>query len=145
MPSSSVRFEQYGSNPVSLMTTELNSLTTTGTATASAGHDNTSDGYLYGDFELVITYGTNPTAGSLIELWLIRSVDGTNYEDSPPASGCVGAFKLAATTSAQRLIIPDVRLPSGKFKAYIVAKTTGQTAAASGNTLKVMKYSEKVG
>ena len=138
-----VTYKLHASNPFTLETTSLNSLATTGTVTGSA-HDN-SNGYLYGDFELVITYGTNPTAGSRIELSLLRSIDGgSTYEDAPGAAGVVGAFVLAATTSAQTLIIRGVPLPPGHFKPYIAAKTTGQTAAASGNTLKLLKYTAEV-
>lgn len=141
---SNVLWKSHASNPFSVMTTELNSLASTGTAT-SAAVDNSSDLYTEGDFELVITYGTNPTAGSVIELYLARSVDGgSNYEAVPPAGGVVGAFSLIASTSAQRIIIPNVVLPAGFFKAYVVAKTTGQTAAASGNTLRLMKYTQQV-
>jgi hypothetical protein len=128
-----------GSNPLSVMTTELNSLASTGTAVSSAV-DNDADLDTLADFELVIAYGTNPTAGSLIELYIVRTVDGTNYEDVTPQSGFAGAFVLAATTSTQRLIIPGVPIPPRDFKTYVVAKTTGQTAAASGNTLEAFFY-----
>lgn len=138
-----VLWKAHASNPFSVMTTELNSLGSTGTAT-SAAVDNSSDLYMYGDWELVITYGTNPTAGSVIELYLARSIDGTNYEAVPPASGLLGAFSLIASTSAQRMVLPNMPLPPGLFKAYVVAKTTGQTAAATGNTLKVTKYTEQL-
>lgn len=142
MPST-ILHKNHASNPFTLETTSLNSLATTGTVTGTAV-DNSSDKYLYGDFELFITYGTNPTAGSVIELSLLRSIDGTNYEDAPGPSGFVGAFVLAATTSGQRLVIRGVPLPPGLFKPYIAAKTTGQTAAASGNTLKLNKYTPEV-
>lgn len=139
MPSA-ILHKLHGSNPFTLETTSLDSLPTTGTVTGAAV-DNSSDKYLYADFELVIDYGTNPTAGSAIELSLLRSVDGgSTYEDAPGPGGFAGAFILAATTNTQILIIRGVPLPPGFFKPYIAAKTTGQTAAASGNTLKMMKY-----
>ena len=121
-------------NPVTLMTTELNSLASTGTATSSA-IDNDADHDIYVDLELLIQYGTNPTANSTILCYIVRTVDGTNYEDTPPQSGFVGAWALKATTSAQRIIIPGVMLPPRDFKIHVVANTTGQTAAASGNTV----------
>lgn len=137
-----VTHKSHASNPFTLETTSLNSLTTTGTVTGSAV-DNSSDKYLYGDFELFITYGTNPTAGSLIQLSLLRSVDGSNYEATGGAS-VVGSFVLAATTSGQTLVVRGVPLPPGLFKPHIAALTTGQTAAASGNTLKMNKYTPEV-
>lgn len=139
-----VKWLHGGSNPVSLITTGLNSLTTTGTAT-SAAINNTSDLYVYVDLQLAITYGTNPTAGSVIECYISRSVDGgSNYEVAAAPAGLVGAFVLAATTSTQYCIIPGVLVPPGFWKVHVVAKATGQTAAASGNTLTGLFYYEQV-
>jgi hypothetical protein len=139
-----VTLKPHASNPITLETTSLNSLATTGTVTGTAYTANTTDRYLYADFELLITYGTNPTAGSVIELSLLRSLDGTNYEDAPGPGGYAGGFVLAATTSAQRLVIRGVPVPPFKFKPYIAAKTTGQTAAASGNILIMNLYTPEV-
>lgn len=132
----------------SIMTTELNSLASTGSAISSA-IDNDASQYIYADFELVITYGTNPTAGTVIELYIIRQVDGSNYEDGSttgpvvPANGLVGAFKLRATTSGQRIIVPLIVLPPGDFKVMVWSRTSGQTAAASGNTLIMRAYTQE--
>lgn len=133
-------------NPISVLTTELNSLTTTGSAITGSAIDNDTDLDIYADFELVITYGTGPTAGSAIELYIVRTVDGTNFEDASttgpivPQGGFVGAFILRSVTTAQRMIIPGVPIPPRDFHVMVVAKTTGQTAAASGNTLKAFFY-----
>lgn len=127
-------------NPISLLTTELNSLTSTGSA-LSAAIDNDADKDIYADLELLIQYGTSPNAGSIIEVYIVRTIDGTNYEDGSttgpvvPANGLVGTFVLRAVTTGQRMIIPGVPIPPRDFKVMVVAKTTGQTAAASGNTL----------
>lgn len=136
-------------NPISAMTTELNSLASTGSALSSA-IDNDTDGDIYMDVELSITYGTNPTAGSLIELYVVRSLDGSTFEDGSttgpvvPANGLVGSFVLRATTSTQVMIIPGVAVPPKEFKLMVVAKTTGQTAASSGNTLRALFYKEQL-
>lgn len=143
-------YNRTGASPQSLLTTELNSLTTTGSAISSAVN-NTTNGDLYMDVELSITYGTNPTAGSLIELYVVRSVDGgSTYEDGSttgpivPASGYAGAFVLRAVTTTQVMVIPGVSVPPGYFKVMVYARTTGQTAAASGNTLRALMYGEQV-
>lgn len=134
----------------SLMTTELNSLATTGTAT-SVEIDGATNLELYGSFELVITYGVAPTANSTISIYTIVAHDGTNYSDSRALSAnYIGSFVLTNTTSAQRLTIGDgpggkIPLPNCKFKVYLVSDTTGQTAAASGNTLKLFaSYTQAV-
>jgi hypothetical protein len=130
-------------NPVDLMTTELNSLTSTGTAT-SATIDNDADHDMYMDLFLTIDYASGPTAGSIIECYVVRSYDGTNFEDIPPQAGLVGAFVLANTTNTQILCIPGVPVPPEDFKMHVIAKTTGQTAQASGNTLKALFYGEQI-
>lgn len=129
----------HASDPTTLETTSLNSLTSTGTVTGAAF---ATGGYTDLIFELNITYPTNPTAGSVIQLSLLTSIDGgSTYCDAPNAQGVVGSFQLVATTSAQKLHVV-CRLPAGvtHFKPYIAAITTGQTAASSGNTLKVTRY-----
>lgn len=133
----------------SLMTTELNSLANNAAA-LGVEYDNATNLYLYGLFELYVTYGTNPTAGSTVDLYLIAAPDGTNYtQNSTGAGGAapmttyVGGFPLLATTSAQRLqlgthLMP-ISLPPTKFKAFVVNKS-GQAMAASGNTLKMVPH-----
>lgn len=131
--------KRHASDPSTLETTSLNSLTTTGIVTGAAVDPG---GYMFGDFELNITYPSAPTDNSVIELLLLRSIDGgSTYEDANGASGGVaGGFQLDNITTAQKLVIRGVVLPPGHFKPYIVAKTTGQTAASSGNTLKLTRY-----
>lgn len=132
----------------SLMTTELNSLATTGTAT-SVEIDNATNLELYGIFELKITYGTAPTDNSTISIYFTTAADGTNYSDSQPlAATLIGSFVLNNVTTAQILTIGagaygPIPLPPTKFKVYLVANTTGQTAAASGNTLKVFAFNSQ--
>ena len=92
-----------------------------------------------------MTFGTNPTAGATIELYLLRAADGTNYEDgsasvAPNAGSRVGSFPVRAVTTAQRIVVRDVPLPPGLYKALILNYATGQAFAASGNTLKVRPH-----
>lgn len=127
----------------SLLTTGLNSLANNGLAISSA-FDNTigaaGDGYALCDLELVVTYGSAPTAGTGVSVWLVGSQDGTNYEDGDasitPARLPDAVFPLRAVTTAQR-IIRRVALPWGLMKATLKNDGTGQAMAASGNTLKL--------
>lgn len=127
---------------VSAMTTELNSLANNARNISSAlGSDATTAASLYADFELSWTQGVAPTAGTGFDLYLVRSADGTNYADgsssiAPSLNSYVGTFWVRAVTTAQRDVIPDVRLPPGLFKTILVNNGTGQSMAASGNTLK---------
>jgi hypothetical protein len=134
-----------------LMTTQLDGLAN---AAAALGveYDNSASLYLWGLFELNVTFGTNPTAGSLINLYLIPAADGTNYADNVPGAGgsapstmFAGGFPLRAVTTAQRVTLgvhgfyPLVPLPPAKFKVFVV-NNSGQAFPASGSTLKMVPY-----
>ena len=91
---------------LSLLTTELNSLATAGYSAASAA----------------------------------QGADGTNYEDAPsstnPGTGMfAGTFVGSDASAAKRVVLPDVVLPPGLWKA-IFKNTAGATLSASNNTLK---------
>src|SRR3954468_17781018 len=95
----------------SLLTTELNSLANNGTALGSA-YDNTAgqtgDGYTLCDIELVVTYGSAPTASTGVSFWFLTTQDGTNYEDgdnsTTPGRMPDVVFPLRAVTTAQRIV-----------------------------------------
>jgi hypothetical protein len=140
-----IQQELYGTIG-SVLTTELNSLASAAFCTigAAQGSDATTAADLFGDFELVATYGTAPTAGTTVDLYLVPSIDGTNYADTPTATTAkglmVGSFELRNVTTAQRIAIRDVPLPPGLWKA-IVQNNGGQAMAASGNTVKMRPHS----
>jgi hypothetical protein len=67
-------------SPAAVMTTELDGLANNARAISGAV-DNTADLDFWDDVELVVTYGTAPSAGGTVELYLVESVDGTNYGD----------------------------------------------------------------
>lgn len=132
-----------------LLDTELNSLANGSGAVDSGSYDNATDLYLWGLFELTVTWGTNPTLGNLCNLYLIPSVDGTNYDDnvtgaSPyaPSRAYAGGFPVRATTSIQRIPLGFgqsglIALPPRLFKAFLI-NNSGQAMPASGNLLKVL-------
>lgn len=135
----------------SIATTELNSLAN-GSAALGAEYDNSSNLYLFGYFELNVTFGTNPTAGSLINLYLIPAPDGTNYDDNTtgasgvaPSTVYVGGFPLRAVTSAQKIPLTGglhqghIMLPPLKFKPFLI-NNSGQSFPASGSTLKLVPF-----
>lgn len=125
-----------------LMSTGLNSLASNGLVLGSA-FDNTQgqagDGATLCDLELVVTYGTNPTANTGCSVWFLQSQDGTNYEDgdasTTPGRNPDVVFPLRAVTSAQR-IIRRVWMPWGLTKP-LIRNEAGQAMASSGNTLKI--------
>ena len=124
-----------------VLTTGLNALAN-GAGVVSAALPNTALD-TYADLELVCTHGVAPVADTTWDVYAVRQVDGTNYEDAsasrPPANGFLGSFVLDAVTSVQRKVLPGVMLPPGAHKLLIVNKS-GQAAAATANTLKMDTY-----
>lgn len=133
---------------VSLVTTELNSLANNAGA-LGVEYDNATNQYLFGLFELSVTFGSNPTAGNTVDLYLIPAPDGTNYDDNTtgasgaaPATCYAGGFPLRAVTTAQKVPLGlgqqgQIPLPPVKFKAFLLNKS-GVAFPASGSTLKMV-------
>lgn len=129
--------------PTSALTTELNSLATATASALGPAQDNSSNLDLYADFVLSVTFGTNPTANSTVDLYLLPAVDGTNYADAvvaatPAKNMLVGSFYVRAVTTAQLIAITNVPIPE-KFKMMVI-NNTGQTMAASANTVKYQSW-----
>ncbi len=126
-----------------LLSTELNSLANNGLAVpASSGTYSASGGYILAEIELVVTYGTNPTANTGISVWFCRAIDGTNYENGfdaavTPARSPDIVIPVRAVTTAQR-ITRRCLLPPGTFIPLLKNDGTGQSMAASANTLKIL-------
>jgi hypothetical protein len=134
----------------SAMTTELNTLAATTGKAISAAIDNTPDGVatggdLFDDLELTVTFGTGPTAGTVIEVYLLPSLDaGSTYPDgsttvTPQSALFAGGFVVRSVTTAQRMVLRGIALPPGFFK-YLVQNTTNQAFPASGSTLERNPY-----
>jgi len=105
---------------------------------------NNTNGWLYSDWELVMTSVAFTTTDSAVELYIIPSVDGTNYPnwtgnvttDEPENSvHFVGSFATSQATEAQRLTLRGIELPPGKWKVGVRSRA-GVSLAASGSTLK---------
>lgn len=145
-----IHYSGYTQTAVSALTTELNSLATAAYSAASAAQDNTTNLDFWADFELNVTFGTNPTAGTSVDLYIVSSLDGTNYGDgggavAPPYTSYVGPFPVRAVTTAQRIELRGIQLPEGLWKAVVLNNGTGQAMAASGNTLLYRSYKSASG
>lgn len=129
-----------------VLTTELNSLTSGSVCTASASQDNDTAGTrdLYAQAEIYLAaQGTNRAAGAYVAIYLVPELDGTNYgtvTDECLDNYYVGSASLDdAALAARYAIIDHVRLPVGDYKVAL-KNGTGQTFAASGNTVKLRAY-----
>jgi len=105
---------------------------------------NTTDLYMFADVRAVIASAAFVTPADCgIELYLIPTVDGTNY---PTWSGntatdqrhneafFVGYIPFTGTTAAQAGVLMNVELPNGRYRW--AARNRGNVAlAGSGNTI----------
>lgn len=131
-----------------ILTTELNSLANAARSVASAALDNAANLDKYGWFQLTVTFGSAPSATAYINLYLMPSLDGSNYADgsdtvNPGADALVVTIPILASTSAQRKIAGPIWLPPFKFKT-ILENQTGQAFPASGSVLLLYTDNEEI-
>ena len=143
-----VGLTSYTQASVTILTTELNALANNAYTAASAEQDNSTNHDLLADFELSVTFGTNPTVNSTMDLYIVIAMDGTVYGDgggavAPAPTYWRGCFPLRAVTTIQHIALEGVPLPPEKWKAIILNNTTGQALGATGHTLEFRSY--KVG
>lgn len=125
----------------SVLTTELNALGSGGGKAISSTIDNATYLDLFDDLELAVDFASAPTAGTVVEVYLLPSIDGgTTYPDGsasvlPQSSLYVGGFAVRNTTAAQVMLLRGVALPPGSFK-YLVQNTTNLPFPATGSTLR---------
>lgn len=129
-----------------LLTTDLDSLANAARAISSAVENSERD--LYGDLELVVRYAAGPpTAGTKIaEVYIVPSVDGTNYAEgstsvTPQKALLVASFEARSpsTSAVERLIVLGITIPPRTHK-YLLVNTSGQAYYSADNTLKIKRY-----
>jgi hypothetical protein len=118
--------------------TAMNALADGSSATGLA-IDNSSLLNQFADLLLDIKFGTNPSAGGYVALYIVPAIDNTNYADfSATTSVKVGTFPVQASTSAQKVALMRVPIPPCAFK-FIVLNKAGQTTSAN-NTDSQLTY-----
>ena len=125
-------------------TQQIDSLTDNEWTNLSDAIDNSVNKYMFADIELVLGSAAFTGSDSAIELYLIPSVDDTNYPDwtgnvttdeQENNKHFIGSMTTSGSTAAQRMTLRDVELPNGLFK-FGIRSRAGVSLAASGNTLK---------
>lgn len=131
---------------------ELTTLAAANYSAPSTAIDNGALLDLYDDLELVVSLAATPAANTLIEVYLIPSLDGTNYADAasgtatPPAPNLyVGGFPVKAITTAQRLILRGVPIPPGLFKYALRNGTAVAFTATATPQVRRRSYSMQLG
>jgi hypothetical protein len=103
--------------------------------------DNSTNKYPFADWDLVLGSAAFTGLDSVIEIYLVRTVDGTNYptwtgngttDEQENAPYFVDSAPTTATTAAQRITGGPIALPQGKFK-FGFRSRANVTLAASGN------------
>lgn len=121
------------------LSTELNSLANNSNSAASSAIDNTSALELVFDVELVTgSLGAAASAGARIDLFVLVSVDGTNYPDTSEVSAQpILSFPMQAQTGAQRVTRALAFENPPALMKFFARNVSGQALNASGNTIKI--------
>lgn len=142
-----VRKTAYLAEAQTALDTDLNSDTNDTWTGLSAEFDNSTNGYMFMDIEVNLAAPGTAWSGadSAYEIYIVPSVDGTNYPDTTNTGTAdeqennqyfVGSITTqGAGTVACRQTIRGVEVPVGKWKLF-GRNRTNQTLAASGNTIK---------
>lgn len=148
---------------VTLLSTEMNSLASSAGLTAGAisSVGGTSGlfnnvlaggglgGFTQGLFQLHLgTPGGTLTAGTAAYVWFLNTIDGTNFDDGSasviPARSPDLIIPVRAASGAQYAGSILAPLPPNSWY-LLVAQNTGQTWAATLNTLKVIPVTNQIG
>jgi len=111
------------------------------TYTSTTEIDNTTARYSYMAVEVIWQYATAPTANKSVEVYLLRSLDGTNYEEVAPQA-LVAAFSPPADTTAhRRVLLTALPLVAAKYKFAVKNVDTAQEITIS---LLAYRYYEAI-
>lgn len=122
----------------------LNSLADGAYSALGTEVDNETDRYLYGNFELNLA-SLSPTTGAYVALYLVPSVDGTNYPDvsntRPPGEEYrVGTFTIDTTATSTSLhTATNILIPPFKFKCMVLNECN-VALNATGNSVDIRRH-----
>jgi hypothetical protein len=132
----------------SYLTTELNSLAD-GANKLGGVIDNSTNLEQFLAVEVSIAaQGVARDAGAHVAVYLLRTVDGTNYQygsDSvdPPPDSLVATIAFDAATAARINMVFGILAPPGKCK-LLLQNNTGQAFASSANTCDYSLYVDEI-
>jgi hypothetical protein len=131
-----------------VLSTELNALASGSRTNAGTAIDNSTNLDKYGYLELNVDFVSAPSAGAYCAIYMVMSLDGTNYADGsstvdPGADAWVINIPILASTAAQNKQVGPIALPPSKFK-LILLNVTGQAFPASGSTLELFTANDEV-
>jgi len=122
----------------------LNSLLDNEWTDLSDAIDNSTNKYLFADLEIYLASAAFTGYDSVIHIFLVPSVDGTNYpnwtgnvttDEQENQPHYIGTVVTSGATGTQRMVLRNVVLPNGLFK-FGFRSEANVTLAGSGNTAK---------
>lgn len=134
-----------------VLSTDLNGLTSNNVSALSAEQDNSTNKYLYTDVEVYLDTINVSSTTAEVRVYLVPCVDGANYPEfdtgttSPGAHNnnyYVGTVRIKASNAAHRGVLRQVPLPPGKYK-WAVRNVTGVAlASTNSSTVKTRDYTD---
>ena len=135
--------ESAATSLTTILSTDLNALADATLSAVSSEVDNTTALDTYFWLELVTgTLQDAATVGKTVDIYWIKSIDGTSYEEAPVTGGANDGAKFLdsceykAAKTARRFVLGPYAMPPMKLKFYVDNNCEGQFAA-TGNTLKI--------
>jgi len=128
--------------------TELNSLTDGSYTAVGPELDNSSNLDRFCIAVLSVDFASAPTLNSIMQLFAVCAVDGTNYEDGSsslryPQDSFVGVFQFFNTGNAQVLATKPFELRPFKTK-FAALNQSGQSFPASGSTITIWTFNRTI-
>lgn len=135
-----------------IMTTELNALGNGDYSAVGPAIDNSVNLDVWAVAELVVDFVSAPNFGSICQLYMVISRDGTNYEQGgntassvlPPETALVASFQLEDTTAAQRVMSNPFRLRGPHKHKPILRNRSGQAFPAAGSTVSLSTFNRDI-
>lgn len=130
-----------------VLSTEMNSLASGTDSAAGTAYDNTpstsSLGYTHAIVEFAGTFAATPTDKTSVYLYMLMSLDGTNYPDASSTSALpVTSFTVRNTASAQR-VVRTIELPPCKVK-FMIKHDAVTALTSSGHTVKIRGANQQI-
>lgn len=131
-----------------MLTTELNALAAGAWTAAGTEYNNSANLRQYFMVKIAVDFVSAPTTGDFVTLYVIKAVDGTNYDtldsdNDPRAGNIVAVVEVIDTTAAQIRHSGIFVLPGAKVK-FILKNSSAQAFPASGSTVTLFSLADEV-
>jgi hypothetical protein len=143
-----IKWESLWTSRGDILTTELNALASGSRSGVGSAVDNGANLDQWGKLQIEVTFGSSPSAGGYLLLYMVAANDGTNYDSgssslTPGAHTIVGTVEVQPTTNAQRLSTRPFRLPPSPVK-FLLGNGASVAFPASGSTVELFTANDEV-